>query len=91
MQAGEIGDIQLQTTVHLTLAKISYRPDFKYFDLQEKQSVWVEAKGYPTDLWKMKKRLWKHYGPGPLHIYVRGGRGTVKISEVIIPSGENLT
>ena len=67
--AGEIKILSLQPRVHLTEAKILYVPDFKCLDLRTNEIFFVEAKGFETRDWKIKKRLWTKYGPGPLHIW----------------------
>lgn len=83
-KAGEIKDIQCQDHVYLTNARICYIPDFKFIDLITKDFVWAEAKGFETDVWKIKKRLWEHYGPGRLEIY-KGNAKKVILKEVINP------
>lgn len=88
-KAKEIKNIQLQQSVSLTRAKIMYKADFSYEDKETGKTVWVEAKGFAADTWRLKKRLWACYGPGKLEIYT----GTYKkpiLSETIIPdSGED--
>lgn len=56
-------EIYCQPKIYLTKAKILYKPDFFCKD------IFYEMKGFETDAWKLKKRLWEFYGPGPLHIY----------------------
>lgn len=85
-EAGEIQEIELQSTVHLTLAKIAYKTDFKV-SVNSQYAYWVEAKGKEMDTFKLKKRLWvAGYGPGELHIY-KAGRGPfgVSLAEIIKP------
>ena len=69
---GEITDIKCQETIYLTDAKIIYKPDFSYY-LYIKDSaakkIYAESKGFETSDWRIKRRLWAHYGPGPLEIY----------------------
>jgi hypothetical protein len=78
LRAGEIMELECQPTVRLTDAGISYKPDFKYFE--NSLPVWCEVKGVITDRFRLIKKLWKFYGPGPLEIWI-GGR----LSETIIP------
>ena len=85
--AGEIRIVGNQETVKLTKAKIAYRADFKIFDNQLNQEVWIEFKGCETAVWKIKKRLWKHYGPGILRVY-KGDEKTISLVEEIIPIQE---
>ena len=40
-----------------TLKKRIYKADFEYFDLNTKNTVVVDAKGFQTDVYKLKKRL----------------------------------
>lgn len=83
---GEIKSIELQQAVYLTDARISYKTDFKVVDKNE-YVYWVEAKGFETEVYRIKKRLWAAgYGPGELHIYRRGsGLFKVILTEVIKP------
>lgn len=83
-KAGELKDIQCQDHIYLTEARICYIPDFKFFDLKTKNFVWAEAKGFETDVWKIKKKLWQFYGPGRLEIY-KGNAKSFKLCETIIP------
>lgn len=80
--AGEITVDQVQASVHLTDARILYKPDFKITDLSTGEPVWVEAKGFETPEWRIKKRLWEHYGPGDLQIYRSSSSGP-KLTEVV--------
>lgn len=83
-KAKELKDIRVQKHVKLTAAQILYVVDFEAFDLKQNKMIYFEAKGYETPEWKIKKRLWKHYGPGPLYIY-RGHYQSPKLDEHIIP------
>jgi len=67
--AGEIEILQCQDHIYLTEARILYIADFKCIHKTSKEEFWVEAKGYETPEWRIKLRLWKHYGPGKLEIY----------------------
>jgi len=81
-QAGEIKFIQCQSRVKLTLAEIVYIADFRCLDLSTNQEFHVEAKGFATPEWAIKKRLWKWYGPNNLYIY-RGSHKAPFLDEVI--------
>ncbi len=83
-RAGEIKDIKCQVSVYLTEAKILYKPDFSVFDIALNEVVYIEAKGFVTPVWAIKKRLWKHYGPGRLRIY-RQAYNDVTMDEEVIP------
>jgi len=83
-KGGNIKDIVVQNSVYLTAARIQYIADFKAFDIELNEYSWWEAKGFETDVWRIKRRLWKHYGPGLLHVYKRQGRG-LYLAETIVP------
>ena len=80
--AGEISCLQCQGEVRLTDANILYKPDFVFF--KNKAAHYAEAKGFKTAVWAIKKRLWEHYGPGPLDIYEGNWRYPV-LKETVIP------
>lgn len=82
-KAGEIRDVKCQVQVYLTDAKIVYKPDFKFFNIGKDRDEWGEAKGLETPEWRIKRKLWLHYGPGPLLVYKRNG--TIFLAEEIIP------
>lgn len=82
-RGGEIDSIECQVSTHLT-AGISHKTDFKYWDLKRGEMIWAEYKGFEDQRWRDIRKLWRHYGPGPLRVYK--GRGTrITISEEIIP------
>lgn len=81
---GEIKDIHLQPNVMLTNANIRMIPDFKAFDIKLNQEVYFEAKGYETDVYRIKRRLWKFYGPAILRVY-KGSAARLTLFEEIIP------
>lgn len=78
-QAGEIEIIEIQPKVYLTDARILYKPDFLIRETQGPK-VWIDVKGFETPVFKIKKKLWAHYGPGRLDIV--NGRNVVSV-EVI--------
>lgn len=67
--AGEIEILQVQDHVYLTDARISYVPDFKCLDKKTDKVFWVEAKGFSTPAFNIKKKLWRFYGPGILELW----------------------
>lgn len=81
---GELTKIQVQPQVLLTEAKIIMKPDFLVYDLVLEEYVYYEAKGFETDVWQIKKKLWKFYGPGRLRIY-KGKYNNLFLAEEIIP------
>lgn len=88
-RAGEIRGIQVQDTIKLSAAGIIYKPDFHYYNVMEGCDEWAEAKGLETAEWRIKRKLWQFYGPGPLLIYMAPSRwSTVPVlKETIIPKG----
>lgn len=65
---GELSNIKTQVNVHLTRAKILYIADFSA-ELKDGTTVYFESKGFKTQTWAIKKRLWEKYGPGRLEIW----------------------
>lgn len=85
--AGDVTNIRVQPHVKLTKAQITMIPDFVVFNNKEQIDHWYEAKGYQTDVYRIKRRLWQHYGPGALFVY-GGSAKSLKLIEMIIPKGE---
>jgi len=83
-KAGEIKLLQVEAHVYLTKAKINYIPDFKCLDLKNNEEFYIEAKGYPDAKWPIKKKLWRHYGPARLEIWM-GTHTRPSLEETIIP------
>ena len=87
VKAGIWKSISCQTRVKLTDAEIVYIPDFRVTDPQG-MDTYVEAKGFETPEWRIKRRLWEHYGPGPLLIY-KGSHTRLRLAETILPVKRN--
>ena len=68
-KAREIDITNCQQHVYLTQARIPYIVDFRIFDYSINDFAYVEAKGFETPEWRIKKKLWSYYGPGQLEIY----------------------
>lgn len=83
--AGELADLRCQPHVFLTKARIEMIPDFSVTDLKLGETVFVEAKGFETSDWRIKRRLWTVYGPARLRVY-KGSAKYFKIAEEIIPN-----
>lgn len=83
-KVGEIADIKQQVRVKLTLAEIVYIPDFSAIDLKTGTLCYYEGKGFETDVWRIKRRLWAFYGHGPLYVF-KGSYKKLYLHEVIIP------
>ncbi len=84
-KAGEIRNIKQQVNVHLTAARILYKPDFSYELVETGETEYVEAKGMVTPVYAIKRRLWIHYGAGKLYIY-KGSHTKPYLDEIIIPN-----
>lgn len=83
-KAGAIGAIKLQPHVFLTESRIEMIPDFRAYDTLEGADVYFEAKGFETDVWRIKRRLWMNYGPGVLRVF-KGSARSIKMVEEIRP------
>lgn len=82
-QAGLIANVKCQPNIRMTDAGILMIPDFSYE--RNGKLEFCEAKGFPTDVWKLKLRLWKNgYGPGPLRIFKGSHRRPVQ-TEIVVP------
>ena len=71
-ESGLISDLARQPQTYLTDAKIGYRPDFYY--IEDGREVYVDVKGVETDLFKLKCKLWRYYGPAVLRVVKRSGK-----------------
>lgn len=79
-KAGEIKDLRCQESVYLTDAEIRYIPDFSFVNVSTGEKEFWEFKGFETAEWRLKKKLWRYYGPGKLVIRYQNGT-----EEAIIP------
>lgn len=61
-------------------------PDFSA--VEKGVLVFFEAKGFETEVWRLKRRLWKFYGPGPLEVWRSAGRGRIGLVETIWVNGD---
>ncbi len=89
-KAGEFTEVEIEKHVkicgkpgHACASKIESVVDFRC-TRSDGSLLYVEAKGMATDLWGAKKRLWAHYGPAPLEIWVGNSKG-LKLQEVLDP------
>lgn len=87
-RAGEISELECQPTVYLTKAKISYKPDFMF--IKDGETCYGEAKGKECDRFRLIKRLWAFYGPGPMYLY-KGRAERPHLDKVIIPETDPHT
>jgi plasmid maintenance system killer protein len=83
--AKEIKDIKCQQHIRLTRASITYIADFSAINVIDDSLIFYEAKGaFETDVWRLKLKLYRTYGPGPLHIY-SGTHSKIFLKEIVIP------
>lgn len=83
LKKGEIIAIDRQQTIKLTRANIGYRTDFVITRPDGSKEA-VEYKGWPSEVFLLKKKLYKFYGPFRLSIYKKKGK-TIYLDEVIDP------
>lgn len=84
-QAGEIRNLRVKPNIFLTEARLRMIPDFSAEHKElEWEEVFHEAKGYETDVWRIKYRLWPFYGPGRLRIY-KGRAQSFQMVEEVVP------
>ena len=83
-RAGAIKDLIDQPQVYLTAAQVGYRPDFAYTDVSTGEKIFVECKGFETEGYRLKLKLWRVYGPGKLLIVKRRGKGAPEVMDIII-------
>jgi hypothetical protein len=58
------------------------KPDFSWTDTDTGQTIYGEFKGFETPEYRIKRRLWKHYGPGSLVVF-RAAGNSVTIHETV--------
>lgn len=66
---GIIKDLELQPTFELiptfkkdekTYRKTTYKADFKYYDKEKNKTIVEDTKGFLTDIYKLKKKLFEY-------------------------------
>lgn len=82
--SGEIKILQTQAHYYLTVARILFIPDFKCQDLKTNEIFYVEAKGFNTPVYAIKKRLWKFFAKERLEVY-KGSYKRPYLDETITP------
>ena len=72
-KAGKIKDLELQHQFVLqppfkkngkTIRAITYVADFTYYDLERMKNVVEDVKGYKTDVYQIKKKIFEYKYPG---------------------------
>lgn len=69
-RAGKIKKLILQPTYTLipaytnatgrTIRKLTYRPDFKFYDVDQKKTRILDAKGRKTEVFNIKKKMFEY-------------------------------
>lgn len=74
--AGELRDIREQVRVRVcckgeccSKMAVYLIVDFSAVETDTGETVYIEAKGFETPEWRIKRRMWMHNGPGLLRIY----------------------
>lgn len=69
---GLIKDIRLQVKFELqakykknnkTIRAINYIADFTYFDVNKDKTIIIDTKGYRTEVYKLKKKIFEYIYP----------------------------
>ena len=82
-RAGRISELVFQPQVHMTRARVGYKPDFRYEEAG--RTIYEEVKGRETYPWITNRRLWRVYGPGVLRVVKAGRMGGCVVTETIVP------
>lgn len=89
---GEIRNIKRQVTVILQDGpreeKISWRVDFSFEEAPLWRVVFAEAKGLPTNEYKLKLKLWRRLKPAPLEIWMGNYRNIKRVERIEGGSGD---
>jgi len=83
---GQIKIIALQPKVYLTKARILYKPDFLIEE--DGKRVYIDVKGMQTRDFKLKFRLWVHYGQGTLRLVQQNRFGFANVAETTRPADQ---
>lgn len=87
-EAGEIKDLRCQHTITLQEGpqreRIQIRIDFSYWEIKEDREEYWEAKGFPSDVWNLKLKLWRKNPPGYLEVW-GGSWQRPKLIEIVEP------
>lgn len=82
----KIKDLETQHTVVLQDGprdvRITMRVDFTWINVENNTREFGEAKGQPTEAWKLKLKLWKFKHPGRLEIW-KGSHLKYFLDEVV--------
>ena len=85
-QVGLWSELKTQVRVPLGPAKIVYIADFMVVDAKMGQVIYVESKGFETQVWRIKRKLWIAHETHELRIY-KGYAKRLVLTETIHPGG----
>ena len=85
--AGEITDLEFQPQTYLSAAQIGYKPDFRY--VEGGVTIYEEVKGFETEGYLIRFKLWAHYGPAQLRVLKARGTGFV-VQKTVFPPIQTL-
>lgn len=85
--ADEIIHVQHEVSIYLSDARIQYIADFECRNKITDEIFLIEAKGFQSPTWPIKKKLYKYYGPVNLEIW-GGTWQNPTLQEVIMPKGK---
>lgn len=89
--SGEISDIKEQQTVVLQggkrVTRIAWKIDFSFIENKTNSLTYAEAKGFATDVYKLKLKLFRANPPAPLEIW-KGTWQRPFLAEKIIPENK---
>jgi predicted nuclease of restriction endonuclease-like RecB superfamily len=77
---GLINEIEFHPKVYLTKSKILYVSDFLVTEGDKK--YYIDVKGMQTPVFRLKLKLWKHYGAGELRLVKKSGKSFVEIDRI---------
>lgn len=92
VMAGDLSDLKEQVRVRVCCRspdcrhdeKIEYIADFSAIETKSGERIYIEAKGFDEPKWRLKRRLWKHTGPGRLQVW-KGSYKKFYLDEEITP------
>lgn len=61
---------------------VSYHPDFRVFDIKRNTIIFIEFKGFYTEVYRIKKNLWREFGPAPLQEWTKKGNRIFLYEEI---------
>jgi hypothetical protein len=85
--AGQLDMLTRYDKVSFLDGFVSWSIDFWAIETKTSSPVWIEAKGYKCQKWRLFEKVWKDRGPGKLVLYMGDYRNPTEMPP-IIPSGK---